>query len=411
MTIIAVAISVSLLISMLSIAEGYRITSLRNIQKSKEDVLITAVGTAGISDGHNLSTALRNDVNITEASPILLPFDRVLSVTPLKDENRSSLVFSGGIIPKSQEKFLIDGKKLTIFDYFEVEFDDWFPTKEDKHFNNNYTGEWTSEALIDEILASNLGLEVGDKILISSVSIFDFTNVSEAHVFTVEGIFKTDLKGSGVLKIFQGFIVLHLSELQDILGGKYKDYDMISGLSLSLTQEKKGSGNVERIALDLKERYPYYQILTKKDKIRQVERETAMSNAVYMAIGIVALIIGLLFVISIMLMSIFERTNEIGVMRAIGISRKHIFTQIFLESLLIVLIGALIGLLPAYYGSILISNFISESYGIDMEFTAFTPELIARSMIEIVGIGSLASLFPAWRTMKIEIVEALRRVR
>jgi putative ABC transport system permease protein len=110
-------------------------------------------------------------------------------------------------------------------------------------------------------------------------------------------------------------------------------------------------------------------------------------------------------------MAVIERTNEFGMMRAIGISKKTIFTQTLLESLTIVVIGTLIGLIFGYFGSEALGNYISSSLGIQEEFTAFTETLIIRSILLVISIGTLISLYPAWSASRKNIVEALRYIR
>ncbi len=71
MTMLAVAISMALLVSMLSIAEGILENAISGIQDSKRDIIVTGEGVHGIVNGHELSNTLMADENVSATSPIV----------------------------------------------------------------------------------------------------------------------------------------------------------------------------------------------------------------------------------------------------------------------------------------------------------------------------------------------------
>ena len=118
--------------------------------------------------------------------------------------------------------------------------------------------------------------------------------------------------------------------------------------------------------------------------------------------------ISLLFVASVMIMSVYERTNEIGMMRAIGISRRTIFAGTFGEGLFLVIIGALLGLIPGYFGSVVFGNYMAASIGISESFTAFTPSMIVNALFEVIVLGSIFTIYPSWKAARMNILDALK---
>ncbi len=243
---------------------------------------------------------------------------------------------------------------------------------------------------------------MGDTILMAGA-------VGESETeFRIVGYYETRLTGEGALgslKIYGA--LLRLSELQGILAYEdIKEEDRADTLSLSL----EPATDVDAFLDKFKAAYPEYaeDIKTKKEMIADASQYSAMSSVFYQVIGSVALIISLLFVASIMIMAVYERTNEIGMMRAIGISRKTIFLEIFTEGFVIVIMGALLGLIPGYFGSIALGNYMASSIGINQTFTAFTPEMIKNALLEVIILGSLFTLYPAWKASKMNILEALK---
>ena len=88
-----------------------------------------------------------------------------------------------------------------------------------------------------------------------------------------------------------------------------------------------------------------------------------------------------------------------------------IFRSIFLESLMLVVIGALASIIPAYYGSLILEDMVTASLGIDLPLLSFDTGSIGAALLVIIVAGSLASIYPAWLAMRMNVVEALREVR
>jgi ABC-type antimicrobial peptide transport system permease subunit len=132
-----------------------------------------------------------------------------------------------------------------------------------------------------------------------------------------------------------------------------------------------------------------------------IESTMAMTNA----IRVLALIVGGIVVANTMIMSIYERTREIGTLRAVGWARKRILSQILQESIFLCLFA---GLLGAFFGYALltllalapaVNQFISPSW----HATTF---IVALSVA--LALGVVGGVYPAWRAGKLRPVEALR---
>ncbi|UCG70344.1 MAG: ABC transporter permease [Thermoplasmata archaeon] len=403
MTMAAVAISMALLVSMLSIAEGILYNAQSSIKESKRDIIISAQGTHGIGRGHELVDDLKAHENVSDASAILVTDWSellVLNITdPVTLTSENYLSIGVGVIPDDEQAFLGDESERRFRDIFEVKFNDWFDIGDDPHYENNYTGEWTYEILIDEHFANRRNLSENSEIQINNHPIS----------FKIKGTISTVLTGEGGLGIDVGVVMMHLSELQTLLN--LTASDGITSASVSLAKEHKDVEAAREFAKDIKDQFPFYNVMTKEDRLKSIEDEIVLARLFYTAIGSVSMIIGLLFVACIMIMSIYERTNEFGMMRAIGISKKTIFFQTLLESLVLVMIGAVIGLIFGYYGSVAMGDYLRNLSGLNLEFTAFTPQLMIQSLLLVIGFGTFISLYPAWKAARKNVLEALRFMR
>ncbi len=123
------------------------------------------------------------------------------------------------------------------------------------------------------------------------------------------------------------------------------------------------------------------------------------------AISMLAVLVGGVGVLNTMLMSVFERTREIGVLRALGWRRRSILLMILQEAVILGLLGGGVGILVAYLLSYLTS--LTPTYG-NMLKTAWDLDVFVRAILVAFLLGVLGGLYPAYRATKLMPVEALR---
>lgn len=127
------------------------------------------------------------------------------------------------------------------------------------------------------------------------------------------------------------------------------------------------------------------------------------------SVAAISLLVGGIGVLNIMLVSVTERTREIGIRKAIGATRRAILTQFLIESLILAGLGGIIGILLGIGLSVLSAN-IAPSFG--PTFAHYTPAVgipvMAISFAVSLAIGLIAGGYPAYRAAQLQPIEALR---
>ena len=127
--------------------------------------------------------------------------------------------------------------------------------------------------------------------------------------------------------------------------------------------------------------------------------------------AMIALLAASFGIVNTLIIAVMERTKEIGLQKALGLSRGKIFLMFSLESILIGFWGAIIGILSAIVSGIIANRFLVSSYLPSFEgydFFAFTLPSIVSVLALVSGIAFVAGVFPAFRASKLNPIESLR---
>lgn len=147
-----------------------------------------------------------------------------------------------------------------------------------------------------------------------------------------------------------------------------------------------------------------------KDSNRYLEESIRTMTLFLGAFAFVSILISAIGILSIMLVSVLERTKEIGLRQALGASKRVIIGQILNESFVFSTLGAILGLVLAYFTAEgLISLLIQEiTYPKLSSIGGLHPQAALISLVLAIVIGQIFGLYPAWQAAKMPPVEAIR---
>ena len=281
-------------------------------------------------------------------------------------QSASGAVFTGLILPDSGVMFLLQGYSPNdpVIQRFNI--------IEGKMLTGN------RQILLGRLMADMLKKEIGDMVEISGMR------------FLVAGIYETNIGWE------QTGGVVTLRDAQNFIGRPRQ----VSMVAVKLKDADQVSAMVERINI----KYPgIYAALSAE--FAESMPDIQSSNAMLDGISAIAIVAGGLSVLNTMLMSVFERTREIGVLRALGWRRNAVLAMILRESVLLGVLGGAAGFAISF---VLIGLMkLSASLGSWVD-PVWSWDIFARAFLLSILLGTIGGLYPAYRATRLSPVEALR---
>lgn len=244
----------------------------------------------------------------------------------------------------------------------------------------------------------------GSKVILSFI---DIDNNQTEAAFRVSGIFRTNNDMFEAMSVF-----VPEEELRQLTGIPENSYHRVIG-------RLKDNSLSEAASAYLKKELPGYEVMQWKEIQPDLAMLADMMQQIYgifMGIILAALSFG---IVNTMLMSVLERTREIGMLSAIGMNRNRIFSMIMLESVFLSLTGGLSGMLVS--GIVIAAtakngiNLVQYSEGLEAFgysaylFPTIDAPFFIMTTILIVITGILSSVYPARKALKLNPIEALRK--
>jgi len=234
------------------------------------------------------------------------------------------------------------------------------------------------QVIVGRQAAEQMGAGVGDTVRLLRSS------------FRVVGIYETGISYEDV------GVVIGLREAQALTGKPHQ----VMYYAIKLHHP----GQAEDVRKRLEARFPGLDVSLTSEIAESMSDFQVMEQLVTQ-VSILALFVGGLGMLNTMLMSVLERTREIGVLRALGWRKGKILGMILRESIALGVVGAICGILVGL-GLGRLMTLVEGTWG-SIEFS-YSPRIFAQAVLVALVAGIVGGLYPAWRATRLRPVEALR---
>jgi ABC-type lipoprotein release transport system permease subunit len=208
--------------------------------------------------------------------------------------------------------------------------------------------------------------------------------------FRVVGIFETGVSWE------ESSLVIPLRDGQAILGKPRQ----VSLYAIKV----RNPGQVEPVRKQIEANISEV-IVAASSEVNEIMPEMEVMNVMVWAISALAILVGGIGMMNTMIMSVFERTREIGTLRALGWRRRNVLGMVIKESLALGLIGVVIGVVLAWLLGLAMQQIPMWGSWLAV---IISPRLLAQTLAIAILLGAVGGMYPAWRAANLSPVEALR---
>jgi putative ABC transport system permease protein len=181
------------------------------------------------------------------------------------------------------------------------------------------------------------------------------------------------------------------------------------GLITTIAVRVKDVRQIPSVAKEL-ETVPDIQVVTMAQVSGTIMNLVGTARSLLLSVIVIAVVISAAGITNTLLMSVNERTREIGMMKAIGASGYHIAVLLIAETVIITTLGGIAGIAASLAGAGLIETFVRGiiPYAPPGAFVSFDPVLVAGCLAFSVALGLVCGLYPAAKSARLSPMEAIR---
>ena len=165
---------------------------------------------------------------------------------------------------------------------------------------------------------------------------------------------------------------------------------------------------IEQVSAVLRERHRLrpeepddFNIRNMAELTKTLSTTTKLMTNLLLAVAMISLVVGGVGIMNIMLVSVTERTREIGLRMAVGARGRDILRQFLVEAVVLCLTGGAMGIVLGHGGSMLVQLLLTWP-------VATSPAAIAAAVLVSAGVGIVFGFYPAWKASRLDPIEALR---
>jgi putative ABC transport system permease protein len=354
LTVLGLGVGVAAVVSLLGIAWGFESSFLDVYEEKGIDIVVTKAGVGSTLTSH---LPAEDEEVIREVPGVRNVVGTVFDTVAIENTNLSSVLVNGWKPGSAAFKgiHVVEGRELKPTDDGNV-------------------------VMMGKLLGGSLEKKAGDSINITNES------------YEIVGIYES-------ASLFEsGGLIMPFSVLQRNMGRK----DRVSGLLVAA--EKPDPQSIRELAKRIEKALPDVAASPARDFV-QGEQQLRLVKAMAWAMSFIAMILGSVGVLNTMIMTVFERTKEIGILRALGWKRIRVLNLILGESALLGLFGAIAGSAMAFVSVQALAQFPMTRIFINPNLPV---SVFGLGILLGIGLSLVGGFYPAIRASTLDPTEALR---
>ncbi len=369
LAIVGIAIGIMVIVALGMVTGGLKTSTQSTLKAGAAEITALQTGSNSFGSGgtlnESLSTELKSIDGVKDTAGILRATNTSTTTASSLSANSSQSSFGpgGGVSITG-----IDSGKLSLVGIDSVN-------------GTAFSNGSTDEVIIGKTFAQNQNLTVG-----STINLY-------GKDFKITGTFET---GNFIT---DAGIYMPLSNLQNLTSNDNK----VSAILVKVTD----NANVTTVSQNIESAYPNQLTTTTAEATAgRINQGLGFIDTASWAISLLAIFIGAVGVINTMIMSVYERTREIGVLKAVGWTDKRILAMILGESVVLTLIAFVVGTVIAVVGVEILLTYSPSVSGIIKP--SFALDIFLRAFVVAFLVGVIGGLYPAYRASRLSPTEALR---
>ena len=387
LTILGIVIGVGAVIALMSIGKGAEVEIISRIETLGSDLVFIQPGASVSRGGVMGAKGSVKTLTLEDAAAISEQVAYVDAVAPSNSSNLQVVVGGEnmhsqvtGITPDYQQVYnleVTEGSFISEYDY-------------QRSTRVAVLGSDVQETLFEGANPVGQTLRMGNSIV------------------RVIGILES--KGTSMKGLSDDSILIPLTALQKMVAQERTSQgeQVVSSIVLAVSDEEQASYVVEELTTLLRSRHRLgpgvdddFTITSMEEIASTVSEAIGTMTLLLGAIAAISLLVGGIGVMNIMLVSVLERTREIGIRKALGAKDYDIWIQFLIEAAFLTLFGGIIGVIIGW----VVSYFVNRT---GLMTTVVSADIVILAVSVSVGIGLFFGFYPAWNASRLNPIDALR---
>jgi putative ABC transport system permease protein len=273
--------------------------------------------------------------------------------------------------------------------------------------SGRYFSTGKGEMILGKDAAQQYHKKVGDSFLLHQKE-FTIVGIYQLHIrfmdkaciLALDDLFSLNSLQQGLSKTSDFLKKVGVAPLKEAVSTWFTPSRKVNMIVLDLHDKERDSDKVVQ-AIPLL--YPGYEAFPSPNYLNNFE-QVELVEAMALVISIITMAIAALGILNTMMMSIYERTREIGLLRSLGWSSRRILGMILGEGVVLSFFGCLLGIA----GGVLATEIVIKVVNVGLLHAYYPLELFGEAFLFSLCMGFFGALFPAWKAISIAPVEALR---